>query len=682
MKISTIPITHRIKHLQPIFTIAKSSSYFCSGGINGEMKLWNLSYDHVKTVKKHCGSVSCVAFSLDERFLASAGDDGKLFIFDVASMDIVKTIKHPCDVTHFIWTPEFLLSANLNGELVITRIADFLELRKLKVHDESILGMAISPDFKLLCTCSESKIVLYENFNVICEKVIEKGTILENLQSKPSFSPNGSFISLGLQFNRKIPTVDILDLSLTPVFSLAGHVAPSEVTAFCPLVFKNIKKFFILAVASQDLSISLWNTLNPKPFVLLKNITESPVLDMFWDGLVLYVSSYDGVVIKIEFDEKELGEVIQEGNTDQETGLPFCDKNIELKRAYEKRAEKLDFGEELEVIKLTGFTVGDNRQLEDILNEQAAIDPSKEAIEKKEDLVPKPVRIAPIMLDQEKKKPVVSLKEGSVVFLFDTAVPEKLKLQRTAPFKQSLTDFTVELKETGELHVFRAGRFFYKITGPCGKVCFNSDYVVVYTSYVQIYELFTGVLLIPFISIRLTYLDLLEDKLLLVDAYGDFKVLKLTTGRTTTGKLPKTRGLTKIQLSKSHFLIAEYNNDELMFYYKRTDTWMMINPKFNSIVSGAVDFYNDHDETLAELELCFVHYSLIDDQCNMKKVIKQIASVIIRIQRLEDAVEYKLERFMTQIKDKKFIEMILEEFNEVLVFQRFVVEQLSKLKEQ
>lgn len=681
MKISTIPITHRIKHLQPIFTIAKNNTYFCSGGINGEMKLWNLSYDHIKTVKKHSGSVSCVGFSLDERFLASAGDDGKLFIFEVASMDIVKTIKHQTDVTHFIWTPEFILSANLNGELVITRIADFQEFRKLKAHDESILGMAVSPDFKLLCTCSESKIVLYENFNVICEKLLEKGTILENLQSKPSFSPNGNFISLGLQFNKKIPTVDILDLNLKTVFSLAGHVAPSEVTAFCPLVFKNIKKFFILAVASQDLSISLWNTLNPKPFVLLKNITESPILDMFWDGLILYASSYDGVVVKIEFDEKELGEVIQEGSTDQETGLPFCDKNIEIKRTYEKRTEKLDFGEKLEVIKLTGFTVGDNRQLEDVLAEQAKIEPVKTAVKNKGDLEPKPVRIAPVMLDQEKKKPVVSIKEGSTVFLFDTVVPEKLKLQRSNPFKQNFGDFSVELKESGEVHVFRAGRFFYKITGPCGKVCFNSNYVIVYTSYVQIYELFTGILLFPFISIRLAYLDLLEDKVLLLDAYGDFKVLKIKTGRAIVGKLPKTRGLTKIQLSKSHFIVAEYNNDELMFYYKRTDTWMMLNPRFNSIVSGAIDFYNDHDETLAELELCFVHYSLLDDQFNMKKVIKQIGSVLIRIQKLEDAIEYKLERFLSQIKDKKFVQMMLEELNEVLAFQKFVVKQLSKLNE-
>jgi len=681
MKISTIPITHRIKHLQPIFTIAKNNTYFCSGGINGEMKLWNLSYDHIKTVKKHSGSVSCVGFSLDERFLASAGDDGKLFIFEVASMDIVKTIKHQTDVTHFIWTPEFILSANLNGELVITRIADFQEFRKIKTHDESILGMAVSPDFKLLCTCSESKIVLYENFNVICEKLLEKGTILENLQSKPSFSPNGNFISLGLQFNKKIPTVDILDLNLAPVFSLAGHVAPSEVTAFCPLVFKNIKKFFILAVASQDLSISLWNTLNPKPFVLLKNITESPILDMFWDGLILYASSYDGVVVKIEFDEKELGEVIEEGSTDQETGLPFCDKNIEIKRTYEKRTEKLDFGEKLEVIKLTGFTVGDNRQLEDVLAEQAKIEPVKTVVKKKGDLEPKPVRIAPVMLDQEKKKPVVSVKEGSTVFLFDTVVPEKLKIQRSTPFKQNFGDFSIELKESGEVHVFRAGRFFYKITGPCGKVCFNGNYVIVYTSYVQIYELFTGILLFPFISIRLAYLDLLDDKVLLLDAYGDFKVLKIKTGRATVGKLSKTRGLTKIQLSKSHFIVAEYNNDELMFYYKRTGMWMMLNPKFNSIVSGAIDFYNDHDETLAELELCFVHYSLLDDQCNMKKVIKQIGSVLIKIQKLEDAIEYKLERFLSQIKDKKFVQMMLEELNEVLAFQKFVVKQLRKLNE-
>ncbi|ELA41122.1 uncharacterized protein VICG_01821 [Vittaforma corneae ATCC 50505] len=583
MKISEVPITHRIKHLQPIFSITKGSTYFCSGGINGEMKLWDLSYSHIKTMKKHSGAVSCVRFSLDSRFIASAGDDGKIFIFGQDAKDVLKIIKHPCDVTHLEWTPDFLISSNLDGQVHITKISDFSEFRVLEHHEEGILGLGISQDFRYLCTYSENLIVLYENFNIRAKRKIEKGgVILENLQCKVSFSPNSKFVSVGLQFNRKIPTVDILDLDLNTVFSLAGHVAPCEITAFCPHALKNIKQYYVLAVASQDLSLSLWNTLNPKPFVLLKNFTEMPILDMFWDGLTLYVSSYDGIVKKVEFEEKELGEIIDETQNEEEFEMPFCDMNIEMQKNYERRADRLDFDEKIEIMRLSGFSIN-GTGLEELLNSSAgnnteiknedintkeehdkgakppletkikngakpqvlADDPQKlddkpsdtpnntkvskscQGILPENALVPKPKRISPVMIDKPKQTPIFNNKGHCSVVLFDTNQPDKLKLIETDPFKLSLDDFTIELKENGDVCVYRVSRLFYRINGPCNKVCFNDRYVVVYTSHVQIYQLSTGLLLLPFINIRLSYLDILDNQILLLDSYGDFTVLKL-----------------------------------------------------------------------------------------------------------------------------------------------------------
>lgn len=764
MKISEVPITHRIKHLQPIFSITKGSKYFCSGGVNGEMKLWDLSYDHVKTVKKHSGAVSCVRFSLDSRFIASAGDDGRVFIFDQDAKNVLKTIRHPCDVTHLEWTPDFLISSNLDGQVRITKILDFSEFRILENHKEGILGMGMSQDFVYLCTYSENLIVLYENFNVKAKRKIEKGgVILENLQCKVSFSPNSKFISVGLQFNCRVPTVDIFDLGLNTVFSLAGHVAPCEITAFCPHVLKNIKQYCVLAVASQDLSLSLWNTLNPKPFVLLKNFTEMPILDMLWDGLTLYISSYDGVVKKVEFEERELGEMVEEIQNEEEFEMPFCDMNIEMQKSYERRVERLDFDEKIEVMRLSGFSIN-GTCLEELLNSVvdsreasnreasgqedggASAKSSFEAVAKdgprpqlltdgpqkstgwpdsdrpssgrreettpdgvlpdaanatktskgyqgilpENALVPKPKRISPVMIDKPKSAPIFNNKGLCSVVLFDTNQPEKLKLIKTDPFKLNLDDFTVELKEHGDVCVYRASRLFYRISGPCSKVCFNDRYVVVYTSYVQIYELSTGILLLPFINTRLSYLDVLDNQILLLDSYGDFTVLKLSTKeghrsgdkhsdrngigcRAVTGKLPKTRNLSKIQLSKSHFLVAEYSGDEIVFYHKRMKTWFTINPRFNSITTSGIDFYNDYDDTIAELELSFVHYLLLGDAKNMKAVVKQFVALLKRTKKLEDHVEYKIAHMINSIEDKKFVSMVLEELNRECVFQRFVI---------
>lgn len=671
MRISSVPISHRIKHLQPIFTIDKDTRSFASGGMNGEMKLWSLGFDLVKTIKKHAGSVTSVRFSKDERFVASAGDDGKVYVFDHDGKDVVSTIKHPCDVTHIEWTHDFLISVDMDGTMVLTRVSDFSEFRRMNNHNESILGLAVSPDFRYLCTYSESKVVLYEGFNEKASIVLNKGVILENLNSKISFSPNNKFISIGLQFNKKMPTVDIFDLDLVPVYSLVGHVAPSEITVFCPKIFKSIRKFSIIAVASQDLSLSLWNTLNPKPFVLIKNFTDAPILDMFWDDLTLYASSYDGLVKRIEFSEHELGEVVTDDDEDQNFDLPFSEKNIEMQRSYEKRVEKLDFGEKLEFVRLTGFAI-DGKSLEDAVQDSCGGDSPSSGI----DLSRKPKRITPVMIETP-KVPLAKVKKGqSAVVLFDTNLPDRLRLVSTEPFRKALGDFTVELGDN--VCVFRCNKPFYTISGPVNKVCLNSMFLVVYTTHVQVYNLKTGTLVMPYINIRAALMDLLRSKLLIVDCHGDFVVVDLEKMKSMRGKLPKTKNLSKMELSRTHFVVAEYSDGEIVFYHRKMRVWLSVNPGFNSITSDGVDFFNDHDETLCELELSFAHYKMISDRKGLTVVAKQVVTLVRRMKKLDECVEYKIENVLKEL-DKNMQRLLLEELNRETFLHKFVAKMCRRL---
>jgi len=736
MKISDVPIEHRIKHLQPIFSLSKGNKYFCSAGINGEIKLWDSSYAHVRTVKKHAGSVTSAKFSLDSAFLATAGDDGKVIVFDEDAKEILRTIKHPCDVTHVAWTPDFLLSSNLAGEVLVSKISDgFTEFRRLCDHESGVLGMAVHGP--LLCTYSEDTVALYENFNLRARRSIEKGgVVLENLQCRLSFSPSGKFISLGLQFNRRLPTVDVLDQELRTVYSLVGHVAPCEVSAFCPHALRRGRQHAVLAVASQDLSVSLWTTLSPRPFLLVKNLTEMPVLDLMWDGLVLYASSYDGAVKKIEFEEDELG-TRGEFEEEDEFEMPLSEENVEIQRRYEGRAEKLDFGERVEVIKLSEFRlvdvddrvddrvvggVNDIKAAEGEVNDIKAADnkaaevnlaegkaaEDKPANDKAADKptdnkttdkltdnnlpdkptednkltelvkVSGPKRITPVMLDKPNSATVSKLTNSSLLVLYDSNIPDKLKLSRSLPFSTTKGDFRVELTPAC-LSVFRASRLLYSIQGPCAKVAVNDDLLVVYTAHVQIYHLHTGTLAMPFIAIRLACLDLLGSRVLLLDAYGDFTVLSLaaTGPGAVAGKLPRTKGLARLQLSDSHFLLAEYQGGELLFYSTGLGLWLAINPGFSSITTGQVDIHNDYDETIAELELSFMHYLTVGDQGRMKGVVKQFVALLMRIKRLEEYVEYKIRRMLLGIEDKEFVRGVLEEMNREGVFQRFVLTYLG-----
>lgn len=734
MIISTVPILHKIKHQEPIFTIHRSPKYFATGGINGEMKLWNSAYKHVKTVKKHTGSIASIRFSTDGRYVASAGDDGRVYIFDSDAENVIHTVKHSSDVTNIEWSADFLFSVDLDGFLIVTRLSDFSTALRVNNHHGSITGLCVSPDYHYACTYSEGILVLYKDLVLVKTLEIEKGIIMESLNSRLSFAPNSKFISVGLQFNQKSPTVDIFDTSLTRAFSLIGHAAPTEITAFCPLAFRHAAPrghsacYYIIALASQDLSISLWSTASPRPFLLVKNFTEAPVLDLCWDGTTLYASSYDGIVKKLVFAPGELGEVTAPGEEEEEFELPFSTKNIELQKSRAARRERPDLNEKIARVPLGDFVINDQK-LEEIIedsrnkkpaagapnNASAAKDSktneragatenaanSKTANAKKDEetagsvagndpnanrltitdgtnIKPNAKRLTPVMLERDEKVPVVVKSTGRSVVLFDTSIPERLRLAKTEPFKQTIGDFLIELNAAStKLTVQRNMKPFYAITALINKVCFNEKFLVVFTAHVQAYDLATGCLLLPYILVRAAYVDLMGDRLLIVNCSGDFSVVSLGGGRTRSGRLPRTKGLQRVALHGRYYILAEYT-DGTVCYNKEMGLWMALDPPFNSITTAGTDFYNDTDETLSQLESSFANYRMFADQPRMRAVAKQFVGAVKRMGRLDSATEYKLAAMLRALGDKELVHALAEEMNEEVFLQRFVEKLLGE----
>lgn len=552
------------------------------------------------------------------------------------------------------------------------------------------MGWQLSPNYKYICTYSVDRMILYEDVNEKCRVSLDKGVIMENLNSKISFSPNSRFISCGLQFNKKRPTVDIFDLNLNSVFSLVGHVAPSEITNFCPKIFElaaeqridgGDPRYSILVVASQDLSISIWSTASPVPFVLIKNFTKSPVLDMFWDDLDLYVCSYDGLVKRIRFSQKELGVEVSDIEKEYDFEIPFSIKNIELQA--KTLTLETDFNEKLVPLKLAELTVEDinvDDYVVQKLSDDKVYNDKNKSLETKVH-TERPKRIEPVILNSKNSISVKMQKQANCVVLFDTNLPEKLKLEIDKPFKSTLSkldnEYSIELD--GSVSIYRCKKLFYEIKGPVKKVCYNSKFLIIYTNYIQIYNIQTGCLLLPYIDIKLSYMDLLKNKLLLLDCLGYFTVLTIPDflnhpnakySKSITGKLPKTKNLTKIELSNTYFILAEYNNQEILFYSKSLKIWLSANPGFNSITSNGIDFFNDNDETLAELEMAFEHYRFVGDVANMNIVAKSIIYLIRKIKFLDDFVEYKIEHVLNYLNDEQRM-VLLKEINKDLIFQKF-----------
>src|SRR5262249_8465823 len=132
-------------------TLAVATTGQLSGGDsggwkNGEIKLWNLdARRRIATLRGHNEGVNTVAFSPEEKMLASGGDGGTIKLWDVAKEKELATLKgHKGDVAALAFTPDGtkLLSGGgfLNrpdadeGELLLWDVAGGKILRTFKGH--------------------------------------------------------------------------------------------------------------------------------------------------------------------------------------------------------------------------------------------------------------------------------------------------------------------------------------------------------------------------------------------------------------------------------------------------------------------------------------------------------------------------------------------------------------------
>ena len=73
----------------------------------------------------------------------------------------------------------------------------------------------------------------------------------------------------------------------------------------------------ICALGSQDNCVSIWYTAKAKSLAVTQNIFNYAILDMSWstDGLSLFLSSYDGTVACLVFDDREFGTPLTQDET-------------------------------------------------------------------------------------------------------------------------------------------------------------------------------------------------------------------------------------------------------------------------------------------------------------------------------------------------------------------------------
>ena len=310
------------------------------------------SHKLLATLSVHNGAILCVRWSPTGTYLASGSEDSKVVIWkedasglrnssfgettnkSVLSYRALKFLSgHESDVADLSWSLDgvFLASCGFDRRVNVWDGSSFELVKRIDVHSGFVKGVTWDPVGKYLATQSDDRSI--KIFRV-SDWQVEK-SVTDPLQTgasssfftRLSWGPDGATIVATNGESGSVCVAPIVERQDWKSQSfLVGHKAAVEVSCFSPKLFKptassnGVNEYYcVCATGSQDNAISIWQTSKPRPLTNIADAVVHSVLDLSWssDGCSLVGCSYDGTVVYMSFDERELGFPLTDDETDR-----------------------------------------------------------------------------------------------------------------------------------------------------------------------------------------------------------------------------------------------------------------------------------------------------------------------------------------------------------------------------
>lgn len=265
------------------------SKYIATAGQDGTLRLWNLSGKQIiKPIKAHDGrvnGVNSVSFSSDGKTIATSGEDGKIKIWDLFGNLKITLLEKEGGVKSVSFSPDNKKLATA-GDYGIARIWDLSTKSSVQLEGYKVIkinSITFSPDGKKIATAGYDGTV---RFSDLSGKPV--GSIITPHNGKPvyhvSFSPNGQLLATAGEDN----VARIWNLSGQEQKKLEGHQGLVSFVSFSP----DGKR---LVTTSEDGTVRVWDFLSGQEIYRFKG-HERKVLSASFspDGQYLASAGKDG----------------------------------------------------------------------------------------------------------------------------------------------------------------------------------------------------------------------------------------------------------------------------------------------------------------------------------------------------------------------------------------------------
>ncbi|KAL4014804.1 hypothetical protein IC575_027022 [Cucumis melo] len=355
---------------------------FATGGGDHKVRIWNVksvgrsledddsNQRLLATLRDHFGSVNCVRWAKHGRYVASGSDDQTILVHekkpgsgttefgsgeppDVENWKVAMTLRgHTADVVDLNWSPDdsTLASGSLDNTVHIWNMSNGICTAVLRGHSSLVKGVAWDPIGSFIASQSDDKTVIIWRTSDWSLAHRTDGHWTKSLGStffrRLGWSPCGHFITTTHGFQKPRHSAPVLERGeWSATFDFLGHNAPVIVVKFNHSMFrrnltnanemkavpvgwtnggskiggKESPSYNVIAIGSQDRTITVWTTASPRPLFVAKHFFTQSVVDLSWspDGYSLFACSLDGSVATFHFEVKEIGQRLPDAELDE-----------------------------------------------------------------------------------------------------------------------------------------------------------------------------------------------------------------------------------------------------------------------------------------------------------------------------------------------------------------------------
>ncbi|ETV89078.1 hypothetical protein H257_00461 [Aphanomyces astaci] len=294
------------------------------------------------TLTWHEKAVNCVRWSHNGRYLASGSDDHQVLLYELQDgppapipfgsnqvpnketwvrCSMLKS--HTMDVQDLAWSPDdrMLATCSIDNSILIWSM-DHLSsvmthpIQHLSGHQGWVKGVAWDPVGKYLSSAGEDKCIIMWRVDTweAEEKIsspFEDGTTTSHFR-RLSWAPDGSLVCGTHAFKSKQNVAALIERKTwTNDVNFVGHRGVVTSARFNQRLLAKTanKEFACCALGGDDCTVSVWLADVSRPVAVIKECFDASVTDLSWsfDGFTLLSASLDGTICVFQFTPDELG---------------------------------------------------------------------------------------------------------------------------------------------------------------------------------------------------------------------------------------------------------------------------------------------------------------------------------------------------------------------------------------